>query len=165
MRIDNNSVVSFHYRVATTEGEQVDKSETEPLTYLHGKAQIVPGLEEALAGKQAGDKVKAQVPPEKAYGAHDPHLDLRVPVDAFPADARPRLEPGFRFVAEHPERAGEHVQYTVHAREGEEVLISGNHPLAGQTLIFDVEVVEVRKATDEELAHGHAHGPGGHHHH
>jgi FKBP-type peptidyl-prolyl cis-trans isomerase SlyD len=165
MRIDKDTIVSFHYRVATAEGEQVDQSQGEPLTYLHGQQQIVPGLEEALVGKQKGDKVEATVAPEKGYGAHDPNLDLRVPLDAFPANARERLAPGFRFVADHPSKAGEQVQYTVHAREGDDVLISGNHPLAGQTLVFNVEVVDVRAASAEELEHGHAHGPGGHHHH
>lgn len=164
MRIAKNSVVAFHYRVATADGEKVDESAGEPLTYLHGKSQIVPGLEEAMIGKQAGDKIRAEVSPEKAYGAHDNDLDLRVPLDAFPADARDKLEPGFQFMADHPSQEGAQVQYTVHKREGDEILISGNHPLAGQALIFDVEVVTVRAATADELSHGHAHGPGGHHH-
>ncbi len=166
MDIAKNSVVSFHYQVATMNGETVDKSEEgQPMVYLHGTSQIIPGLEEALLGHHAGEHVEAKVPPEKGYGGYDADLDLRVPLDAFPDEARTKLEPGYRFVAEHPSRAGEELMFTVHQVEGADVLISGNHPLAGKTLVFTLDVVEVRPATSEELSHGHAHGPGGHHHH
>ena len=98
------------------------------------------------------------------YAAYDPKLDLEVPSELFPADARKHLQPGFRFVAEHPEKEGEQVMFTVHQVVGDKVRVSGNHPLAGQTLLFNVEIVSVRAATKDELDHGHAHGPGGHHH-
>lgn len=165
MQIAKNTVVSFHYHVATAEGETVDQSrEGEPLAYLHGSAQIVPGLEEALDGRKAGDHVETTVPPEKAYGAYDKQLDLRLPLEAFPEEARKEVQPGFRFIAEHPQKDGEQVMFTVHGMQGTDVLVSGNHPLAGQTLLFKIDVVEVRAASAEELAHGHVHGPGGHHH-
>jgi FKBP-type peptidyl-prolyl cis-trans isomerase SlyD len=166
MPIDKNSVVSFHYSVATTEGEAVDKSEAgEPLVYLHGHGHIVPGLEAAMVGKEAGAKFSATVAPKDAYGEHDKELDLQVPLEVFPPNVRPQIQPGFRFRAEHPTLQGNEVNFTVHQVDAEHAFVSGNHPLAGKSLKFDIEVVEVRPATADELAHGHAHGPGGHHHH
>ncbi len=165
MQIAQNTVVSMHYRVATAEGEHVDASAPgEPLVYLHGHSGIIPGLENALTGKTAGDKVETEVAPAQGYGDYDQGLDLVVTMDAFPADARPHLQPGFRFRAEHPTKDGEQVIFTVAKVEGEQVFVSGNHPLAGKTLRFQVEIAEVRAATAEELSHGHVHGAGGHHH-
>jgi FKBP-type peptidyl-prolyl cis-trans isomerase SlyD len=164
MNIGKNSVVSFHYQVSTEDGEIVDRSDgNEPLTYLHGNAQIVPGLEDALAGKAKGAHIEAKVPPEKGYGSHDPQLDLQVPLDAFPEGARVKLEPGFHFMAEHPAHEGQDVMFTVHEVKDNQVLVTGNHPLAGKILTFKVDIVDVRQATKEELDHGHVHGPGGHH--
>lgn len=166
MQIAHNAVVSFHYSVATAEGEHVDKSEAgEPLTYLHGHGQIVPGLEAALLGKTKGEKIDAAVSPAQAYGEHEKELDLQVPLAVFPANVRSQIQPGFRFKAEHPTLQGSEVVFTVHGIEGENAFVSGNHPLAGKTLNFKVEIVDVRAPTAEELSHGHAHGPGGHHHH
>jgi FKBP-type peptidyl-prolyl cis-trans isomerase SlyD len=166
MLIAKNSVVSFHYKVATADGEQVDRSEEgKPMSYLHGSGQLIAGVEEAMIGKQKGDHVETTIPPEKGYGVYDANLDREVPLDAFPKDARKELKPGFNFVAEHPEKDGERVMFTVMEIEGESVRITANHPLAGQTLLFTIDVVDVRPATAEELSHGHAHGPGGHHHH
>ena len=166
MDIAKNAVVSFHYTVATSEGEHVDKSEKDsPLVYMHGHGQIVPGLEAALLGHKPGEKIEALVPPDQAYGEYEGDLDLQVPLEVFPAAARAQVKPGFRFKAEHPRLQGREVIFTVHGIEGANALVSGNHPLAGKTLNFSVEVLEVRAATAEELAHGHAHGPGGHHHH
>ena len=166
MQIDKNSVVSFHYAVATTAGEKVDQSEKgEPLVYLHGHGQIVPGLEAAMLGKTAGAKFSATVAAKDAYGDHDQELDLQVPLDVFPPNVRPQIQPGFRFRAEHPTLQGNEVTFVVHQIDAEHAFVSGNHPLAGKDLKFDIEVVEVRVATADELSHGHAHGPGGHHHH
>lgn len=166
MQIDKNSVVSFHYAVATTEGEKVDQSEKgEPLVYLHGHGQIVPGLEAVMLGKAAGAKFSATVAAKDAYGDHDKELDLQVPLDVFPPNVRPQIQPGFRFRAEHPTLQGNEVTFVVHQIDAEHAFVSGNHPLAGKDLKFDIEVVEVRTATADELSHGHAHGPGGHHHH
>lgn len=165
MKIAKDSVVSFHYRVATAEGEPVDQSEkNEPLTYLHGSGQIVSGLEKALLGHEAGDHVDARISPEEGYGEYDERLNLRIPLKAFPDGARAQLEPGFQFVSEHPQDDDEEVLFTVVELQPDSVIVTGNHPLAGKTLVFEVDIVEVRQATEEELSHGHAHGPDGHHH-
>ena len=164
MQIEHNTIVSFHYQVETADGEPVDGSAgREPLVYLHGHSQIVPGLEKMMAGKRAGEHIDATVAPAEAYGEHDAELDLTVPLDAFPDEIQPQLQEGVQFQAEHPSQAEAVVLYTVVGREEDRVLVSGNHPLAGQTLVFAVDVVSVRPATEEELAHGHAHGPGGAH--
>jgi FKBP-type peptidyl-prolyl cis-trans isomerase SlyD len=166
MDIAKDTVVSFHYSVATAEGEHVDKSEAgHPLVYMHGHGQIVPGLEAALAGHKPGEHIEATVAPDQAYGAHEEGLDLQVPLDVFPPAVRPQIQPGFKFKAEHPTDQGREVVFTVHGVEEGNAFVSGNHPLAGKTLQFNIDVEEVRAATPEELAHGHAHGPGGHHHH
>lgn len=165
MPIAPKTVVSMSYRVATADGELVDQSGPgEPLHFLYGVGQIIPGLEKALLGKEVGDKVDATVTPEEGYGVHDPELDLVLPLDAFPKNAQAQLKPGFRFLAEHPQQEEQQVAFTVHKVDGDQVMVSGNHPLAGQTLIFQVEIVSLREASAEELAHGHVHGPGGHHH-
>ena len=166
MEIGKNAIVSMHYRVATAEGEQVDRSEEgQPMIYLHGHGQIIPGLEAALEGHRSGETIEAEIAPKDAYGDYDQELDLKVDRDAFPKQVQAQLKPGYRFMAEHPQRPKEQVLYTVHRLENDAVLVSGNHPLAGQTLRFTVQVVDVRPASQEELEHGHAHGPGGHHHH
>ncbi len=166
MQVANNTVVSFHYKVATAEGEHVDNSnEGEPLVSLIGHGQIVIGLEKALIGKQAGDKLSVTVPPADAYGEADPALDAVVNRNEFPPEVRKKLQPGMQFRAEHPERADQHVLFTIHGVEGDQVFISGNHELAGETLQFEVEIVSVRAGTADEVSHGHAHGAGGHHHH
>ncbi len=166
MQIAANSVVAFHYTVATAEGEHVDKSEQgQPLVYMHGHGQIVPGLEAAMLGKKSGEKFTALVKPEDAYGVAEEGLDLQVPLEVFPPGVRPQIKPGFQFKAEHPTQAGRDVVFTVHQIDGANAFVSGNHPLAGKALNFQVEIADVRAATNDELSHGHAHGPGGHHHH
>ena len=166
MQIAKGTVAAIHYKVATAEGEHIDASKPgEPMPFLCGTGQIIVGLEEALMGKKAGDRVSVQVPPERAYGVRDADLDMAVPVDAFPADVRERLRAGMQFQAEHPTKTGEIVVFTIHGRRGDDVLVSGNHPLADKTLQFEVTIDSVRAATKEEVEHGHAHGPGGAHHH
>lgn len=160
MQAGENTVVLIHYTLTSDGGETLDSSEgREPLGYLHGFGNIIPGLENALSGKQAGDKLKVTIAPEDAYGVREDALVQVVPRSAF-GDA-PDLEVGMQFQARTPE--GIRV-VTIVDIAGDEITLDGNHPLAGETLHFDVEVVEVRAATDEELAHGHAHGEGGHHH-
>ena len=166
MDIALNTVVSINYKVATASGEAVDASKPgEPLVFLCGHGQIVPGLENGLIGKQAGAKASIDVDAKDAYGEVDDALDIKVTASMFPKDAQKNLKEGFQFRAEHPSKKGEDVIFTIHAVEGDDVFVSGNHPLAGENLHFEVEVVSVRKATAEELQHGHAHGVGGHHHH
>jgi FKBP-type peptidyl-prolyl cis-trans isomerase SlyD len=166
MEITANSVVSFHYKVVTSAGEAVDQSEKgEPLVYLHGHGNIVPGLEKQMIGKKTGDKFTANVAAKEAYGELDKELDLQVPLDVFPPNVRDQIQPGFRFRAEHPTLQGNEVTFTVVQVDDQHAYVSGNHPLAGKDLVFDIEIAEVRAASKEEVSHGHAHGPGGHHHH
>ena len=161
MQIGPDKVVTMHYTVKNDSGEVLDRSDQgEPISYLHGGGGIVPGLESALTGKTAGERVSVAVPAAQAYGARDPALVQQVPRRAFAGVAA--IEPGMRFQA-HGEHGARTV--TVVRVQGDMVTVDGNHPLAGQNLNFDVEIAGVREASAEELTHGHVHGPGGHHHH
>ncbi|MGH8506149.1 MAG: FKBP-type peptidyl-prolyl cis-trans isomerase [Stenotrophobium sp.] len=160
MQIANQRVALFHYTLTDDKGEVIDSSAGgEPLAYLHGGGNIVPGLEQALEGKSAGDKLKVKVSPEQGYGARDEALVQNVPRRAFQGVAD--VQPGMSFRADGPQGP---VSVTVVKVAGDMVTIDGNHALAGENLNFDVEIAEVREATEEELAHGHVHGAGGHHH-
>lgn len=155
-------VVTLHYVLRDPSGNQLDSSgDDEPIQYLHGVGMIVPGLEEGLAGKRQGEKTEITVSPEDGYGERDPRGIQKVSRDTFPPDAP--LEAGLEFEAEGPD--GDPILATVVSIEGDSVTIDLNHPLAGMTLCFDVTIHEVREATAEELAHGHPHGPHGHHDH
>ena len=159
MRIAKHTVVSIDYTLKDKDGTVLDSSEgREPLAYIHGTGSIVVGLEEALEGKDQGITLTVSVPPEKGYGQRDPKLSQKVPRSMFDVQD---LSPGMRFhaQAEH----GSHV-VTVTAVDEDSVTVDANHPLAGETLNFEVTVTDVRAATQEELAHGHVHGAGGHHH-
>ncbi len=161
MKIASGSVVGIDYSLHLGDGRVVDASEPgDPLTYLHGEGQIVPGLESALEGLSAGDRKEVVVAPGEGYGEHDPRGVQEVPRGAFPADFDPQV--GMQLTAEGP--GGEPVPFSVREVRPETVLIDLNHPLAGKTLHFDVTVREVRAATPDEIAHGHAHGPDGHGH-
>lgn len=159
MQITKDTVVQFHYTLTDEDGKMLDGSAgRDPFAYLHGAGMIVAGLEEKLEGQKAGDALEVIVPPEKGYGLPDPRMVMAVPKDRF---GDQKVEAGMQF------QAGEEGQlglFTVTKVSSEEVTLDGNHPLAGVTLKFHVEVVEVREATQEELSHGHVHGPGGHHH-
>ena len=156
-----NKIVLMHYTLTTNEGEVLDSSrEGEPLPYLHGHANIVPGLEAALEGKSAGEKLKVVVTPEEGYGVRQDIPPQPVERTAFPADLD--IQEGMQFFAEGPD--GSPIPVWVEGLEEGTVLITGNHPLSGVTLNFDVEIVSISDASDEEIAHGHVHGPGGHHH-
>lgn len=156
MKIKNNSVVSFHYKLSNNEGEVLDSSEgRDAFTYLQGAQMIVPGLESQMEGKSEGEKFTAVIPPENGYGVVEPQLIQRVPKDRF---GDQKVEAGMQF------QAGEHSVVTVREVTDSDVVVDGNHPLAGVTLNFAVEVTGVRDATEEELAHGHVHGEGGHAH-
>ena len=161
MQVARDAVVLIHYTLTNDAGEVLDSSSGgEPLAYLHGGGNIVAGLEEALEGKAAGDKLNVALPAEKAYGPRDASLVQQVPRRAFQGVSD--LRPGMRFTAQ-TEQGPRAVVVTRVA--GDMVTVDGNHPLAGQAHNFDVEIAEVRAATAEELQHGHVHGPGGHHHH
>jgi FKBP-type peptidyl-prolyl cis-trans isomerase SlyD len=153
-------VVTFHYTLRDPAGRVVDTSAGgEPVTYLEGAGQIIDGLDEQLRLAQAGEKARVSVPAAKAYGAHDPAQVQRVKRGLLPVEGE--LKVGDQFQAGADRHAP---TVTVRAIEGDEVLLDGNHPLAGVDLTFDVEVTAVRPATASELAHGHAHGPEGHEH-
>jgi FKBP-type peptidyl-prolyl cis-trans isomerase SlyD len=165
MQIAENKVVTFHYTVKTPEGDVVDTTEgQEPLAYLHGHNQIVDGLEEALAGKTTGDHVDVDVPFAKGYGSRDPQLDMLIPMEAFPEEMRHEIQTGMMFESGHPENQEETLVFTILGIEEGKVMATGNHPLAGQDLCFSVDIGEIREATEEELSHGHVHGPNGHDH-
>ncbi|HRQ84906.1 MAG TPA: peptidylprolyl isomerase [Flavobacteriales bacterium] len=156
MKITHGTVVSFHYTLTDDSGEVLDSSQGhEAFTYLQGGQMIVPGLEAQMDGKAKGDKFKAVVTPDQGYGEFNKELLQRVPLDRFGGQ---QVEVGMQF------QAGEHGVVTVEEVTGTDVLVNGNHQLAGVTLHFEVEVTEVRQATAEEVSHGHVHGPGGHHH-
>ena len=159
MQISKNSVVSFHYTLNDPEGKLLDSSEgRDAFAYIHGAGMIVPGLEEQMEGKRSGDTLNVEIPPTKGYGEFDPQLVHKVPEDRFGGQ---QVEAGMQFQA--GER-GEMGVFTVIDVQDGKVMLNGNHPLAGVTLHFNVEITDVREATEEELAHGHVHGPGGHHH-
>jgi FKBP-type peptidyl-prolyl cis-trans isomerase SlyD len=161
MKISNGNVVGIDYSLHLGDGEVIDASEPgAPLTYLHGEGQIVPGLETALEGLAVGERRQVVVSPADGYGEHDPRGLQEVPRRAFPADLEPKA--GMELTAEGPR--GEPVPFVVREVKPESVVIDLNHPLAGKTLHLDVTVREVRAATDEERAHGHAHGAHGHDH-
>ena len=160
MQIALNTVAAFHYTLTDDQGQVVDSSDgREPLTYLHGTGQIVPGLETQMEGHGVGDKFTVDVTPEEGYGAHHDELIQEVAKDSF--QGVEDIQPGMQFQGRGPQ--GE-INVTVTRVEGNTVYIDGNHPLAGKTLHFAVEIAEVRAATAAELEHGHVHGAGGHHH-
>ncbi|WP_455203832.1 FKBP-type peptidyl-prolyl cis-trans isomerase [Kaarinaea lacus] len=160
MQIAKDKVVTLDYVLTDDNGNELDRSNDGNFAYLHGANNIIPGLETALAGKTAGDAVKVDVAPEEGYGQRNDSLTQVVTKDMF--DPNAELEEGMQFHAQSPD--GQHIVVTVTGINGDEVTIDGNHPLAGVNLNFDVKVVEVRDATEEELSHGHVHGPGGHDH-
>ncbi len=157
MQIAQNSVVAFHYTLTNDAGDVLDSSEgRQPLTYLHGAGNIIPGLERQLEGRAAGDKLNVSVSPEEGYGEVQPQLVQEVPRDAF--QGVEAVEPGMQFQAQ---TQGGPMMVTVTKVEGDTVTVDGNHPLAGQKLNFDVEIANVREASQEEIEHGHVHGEGG----
>lgn len=154
MNIEDKCVVSIHYRLTNGKGEEMDSSAGgAPLKYLHGARNIVPGLEAALDGKSPGDSLQVVVKPEDAYGDVNPALIQKVPRAAF--EGVEEIRPGMQFQAQGPQ--GQVQLITVEEVADDEVTVNGNHPLAGEELHFDVTVEEVRAATEDEIAHGHAH--------
>lgn len=159
MQVTDKTAVSIHYTLTNNNGEQLDSSRgDEPLMYLHGAGNIISGLETALTGKSVGDKFNVSIPPAEAYGELVPDMVQVVSKKMFEGMD---VEVGMQFHADVSHGAG---IITVTEINGDDVTIDGNHPLAGETLNFDVEVVDVRPATSDELAHGHIHGTGCDHH-
>ncbi|QKI89299.1 FKBP-type peptidyl-prolyl cis-trans isomerase [Thiomicrorhabdus xiamenensis] len=159
MNITKDIVGLFEYTLSNDSGETLDASNGNPLAYLHGHGNIIPGLEKQMEGKKVGDKFTAQVPAAEGYGERVEQLVQTVPSAMF--QGVEQIEVGMRFEAQ-----SEHGVHSVEVTkiEGENVTVDGNHPLAGVDLTFEIEITGVRAATDEEIEHGHAHGEGGHHH-
>ncbi len=155
----NPRVVTFHYTLKDKEGNLIDTSEgNHPLSYLEGTGQIIAGLEDEIKSLNVGDKKVISVSSDKAYGQKNPELVFDVPKNQFPEGED--LSVGMMFQTDEPDTV-----YTITDIKGETIIVDGNHPLAGVDLIFDVQIVNTRVATDEEISHGHVHGEGGHHHH
>jgi FKBP-type peptidyl-prolyl cis-trans isomerase SlyD len=160
VKIAADSVVLIHYTLKDDQGKVLDSSAGgDPLAYIQGHGNLVPGLEKALEGKSGGNRIEVTLAPADGYGARSESLVQRVPKRTLQGSGEIRKGMQFRAQTEEGLRV-----FTVTALVGDMVTLDGNHPLADQTLHFDVEVVEVREATAEELEHGHVHGPGGHHH-
>lgn len=161
MQIAANTAVSIDYTLTNESGEVIDSSAGgAPLVYLHGARNIIAGLEKALEGKQVGDELDVSVEPEDAYGEYSAELVAVLPRNMF--EGVDQLEVGMQFHASAPNGGMQIV--TIRELDGDDVTVDGNHPLAGQRLNFKVKVVNVRAAEAEEIAHGHIHGEGGHHH-
>jgi len=161
MQVSENTVVAIEYTLKNDAGDVLDSSVGHaPLTYLHGHHNIISGLENAMLGKTVGDTFTVTIPPEEAYGLRDDSMTQVVPRHLF--QGVDEIVPGMKFHAEAEH--GVNV-VTVIEVKGDQVHLDANHELAGETLHFDVVVQAIRSATDEEIEHGHAHGPDGHHHH
>jgi len=159
LKIQKNCVVSANFRLFDGSGELLDSSDSGgPLTYLHGAEELLPDLEAALAGHQAGDKLTVELTPQQAFGEHDPSLVDKAPRANFPGIEH--IEPGMRFQTEMDD--GAPMVVTVTDVDDQWVTVDGNHELAGKHLRFELEVCSVRPASGDEIEHGHAHGPDGH---
>ncbi|MBA2661155.1 MAG: peptidylprolyl isomerase [Bradymonadaceae bacterium] len=162
--VAQDKVVLIHYTLKNGDGEVLDSSlDTDPMPYLHGAGNIVPGLERQLEGKSVGDKFIAEVPPEEGYGLAEGPGPQALPRNTFPPNVD--IEEGMAFMAQGP--SGQPIPLWVTAIDDEQVYVDTNHPLAGETLFFDVEIVRIREANSDELNHGHPHGldgTEGHHH-
>jgi len=160
MQVQNDHVVSIDYTLKNDAGDVMDTSEQNgPLAYMHGHQNIIPGLEKALDDKSVGDSFTVSIEPADAYGERDERMIQTVPRSMF--QGVDEIEPGMRFQAQ---TEGGVTVVTIKEVNGDEITLDGNHELAGETLHFDVEVKDVRPASEEELEHGHVHGPGGHEH-
>jgi FKBP-type peptidyl-prolyl cis-trans isomerase SlyD len=160
MQVESQKVVILNYTLTDNDGNIIDQSTDSSFAYLHGANNIIPGLENALHGKKAGDEMNVSVSPQEGYGERDESKTQSVPKEMFPEDAE--IEPGMQFHAQGPN--GETIAVTVTSVEDDTVTVDGNHPLSGVHLNFAVEIIDVREASQEEIEHGHVHGPGGHHH-
>ncbi len=153
MVIADQKVVSIHYKLTNDDGTVLQESAAdEPLSYLHGSGNIIPGLESALSGKTTGDKLSVSVEPEQGYGARNDALVQELPRKLF--EGIDEIQEGMQFQAQSDQGAQ---VITVTKVDGDRITVDGNHPLAGQTLNFEVEVDSVRDATAEEISHGHVH--------
>jgi FKBP-type peptidyl-prolyl cis-trans isomerase SlyD len=156
--IMKGKVVSMNYTLTDPSGKVLDASDGQPLEYLQGHQNIIPGLERALEGLKAGDRKQVVVQPADGYGPRNEELQFALPLAQFGGEMP---QPGMMVQIQSEEGV---MMASIVGVQGEHVLMDANHPLAGQTLHFDVEIMSVRPASEEELSHGHPHGPHGHHH-
>jgi len=160
MKIEKNRVVGIHYTLTDNDGKVLDSSRgNQPLLYLHGNGNLIPGLENALEGKRKNDTLNVKVMPDMGYGEFDENMIFEVNRSQF--DFSGEIKKGMQFQM-HTDHG--HQVVTVSKIEGDVVILDGNHPLAGQELNFDVEVTDVREASGDEISHGHVHQHGHHHH-
>ncbi len=156
MQITKHKVASIHYTLTDNDGKILDSSSgREPLTYIQGIGNLIPGMEEGLEGKSKGEKLSLKISPEKGYGVEDEALTQRVPRTAFGGQ---EVKVGMQF------QTNQGGVVTVTHVGLSEITVDANHPLAGVELNFAVEIMDIRPATEDEIAHGHVHGAGGHHH-
>lgn len=160
MQIESNSVVTLHYTLKDNDGNIIDQSDDGSFLYLHGAMNIIPGLENALTGKAKGDELSVSVAPEEGYGVKEDERIQEVPKEMF--EGNEDLQVGAQFHAQGPD--GSAVVVTVAEVKEDVVVVDGNHALAGVDLNFEVKVIDVREASEEEISHGHVHGEHGHQH-
>jgi FKBP-type peptidyl-prolyl cis-trans isomerase SlyD len=161
MKLEKDKIGLFNYTLSNAKGEKIDSSDGQPMAYLHGYGNLIPGLEKKLVGKTVGDTFNTTIKAVDAYGEIQEHLiQKEVPITMF--QGVDDIEVGMKFEAQ-AEGGGIH-SVEITAKKGDTVTVDGNHPLAGKDLTFDIEITGVREATKEELEHGHAHGAGGHQH-
>ncbi len=156
MQVKKHKVATINYVLTDEEGNTIDQSNDGNFAYIHGTNSIIPGLENAIEGKKAGDKMDVSIAPGDAYGERHLENIQKVSRSMFPPDME--LQTGMQFQAQAAE--GQPIILTITSIEGDEVVVDGNHPLAGKQLNFSVEVVDVRDATETEIQHGHVHGSG-----
>lgn len=161
MLIDNNKVITINYTLKNDDGNLIDESNDGSFCYLHGADNIIPGMEQALHGKSKDDQLQLSLKPEQAYGEYIEALTQVVDRAMF--DVNDTIEAGMQFQAQSEN--GQIIMITVTEVDGDNVTIDGNHPLAGETLHYDITVIDVRDATEEEISHGHVHMPGHSHDH
>lgn len=161
MKVGNKKAVAIDYTLYLDDGSVADSTEgQEPLYFLFGAGNIIPGLEKALEGLSVGDKKVVEIEPNEAYGEVSDDGFQEIPRDVFPADTE--LEEGMPFALMDEEE--NYIPATIHEIHDTHIVVDMNHPLAGEKLKFDVKVVDIRDASEEEMAHGHIHGEDGHHH-
>lgn len=158
--ITDNTVVEINYTLRDQDGTIIDQTKEEPLAYLHGHQNLIPGFERQMTGMNVGEKKKFEVEPKDGYGESRP--DLRFGMKKADFGGHP-IKEGAMVGLQGPR--GETLRARIISIQGDEVMLDANHPLAGQKLFFEVEVVKMRPGSKEEIEHGHVHGPGGHHHH
>lgn len=157
MKIEKNKVVTFHYTLTDGHGETLEDTREEKMAalYLHGTETLLPALEQKLEGCEAGDTLNVTLSPDEAFGKVDDDLIMEIPLEDFEGQ---NVEPGMVFQAPIDDEDDIRM-ITVLEKKDQGVIVDANHPYAGETLTFDMEILAVRDATEEEIEHGHVHDP------